>query len=114
MANRKIQSFAVWKHSISFDPLFDRANHVAPYVRCVTAATTVGWKNVTLFVDSLISLPYRNYRVTCKAGFYGDEGEYCASCLQSNSTAAASGMSCPSDNMKSPIAAPGISMTVGS
>ena len=111
----KVCSFAVWKHSVSFNPLFDRENHVAPYVQCVTAATTVGWKNVTLFVDSLISLPYRNYRVTCKAGSYGDVGEYCASCLQSNSTAGkqgvASGMSCPNDNMKDPIAAPGILLT---
>ena len=83
-------------------------NRVAPYVQCETTSTTVGWKNVTLFVDSFVSLPYGKYRVSCKAGAYGHEGEVCSSCMPAgvNGTAM-SGMSCPYDDMNEPIALPG-------
>jgi hypothetical protein len=96
------------KSTPTFVPAYGLVSRVAPYVQCVTTATTVGWKNVTLFVDSFVSLPYGKYRVSCKAGAYGHDGELCSSCMPSDVNATSvSGMSCPYDDMKDPIALPG-------
>ena len=104
----KTCEMASLKSTLSFVQANNLMKRVIPYVQCVTTSTTVGWKNVTLFVDSFVSLPYGKYRVTCKAGTYGHEGELCTSCVLGgvNGTSI-SGMSCPYDNMKDPIALPG-------
>jgi hypothetical protein len=104
----KVCAFPVWRKSFNLEPLHGRVNRMIPSVQCITAATTVGWKNVTLFSDSFISLPYTRYQVTCKAGSFGGVGEMCSSCDHpSSNTSVVSGMLCPYDNMENPIAAPG-------
>ena len=96
---------AVRKESINYDPAFGMINTMTPYVECVTARMTVGVKNVTVFVDSLMSLPYKKFDISCKAGFFGAVGELCVSC--SNSTATRLGMQCPADGQTNPMAAQG-------
>jgi hypothetical protein len=104
----KVCTFPVWRKSFNLEPLHGQVNRMIPSVQCITAATTVGWKNVTLFSDSFISLPYTRYQVTCKAGSFGGVGEMCSSCDHpSSNTSVISGMLCPYDNMENPIAAPG-------
>ena len=104
----KVCTFPVWRKSFNLVPSHGRVNRLIPSVQCITAATTVGWKNVTLFSDGFISLPYTRYQVTCKAGSFGGVGEMCSSCNDLTANASAvSGMLCPYDNMENPIAAPG-------
>ena len=100
---------ARWKEATSYNPLYGAIGKAAPYVECITAPTSVGRKNVTIFVDSLMSMPFTRYEVTCKAGYYGSVGELCVSCKgnQSSSYTSPSGMSCLADNMTNPISSPG-------
>lgn len=111
----KVCKSAKWMESMTYDPTYGSVNKMTPYIECVTASTTVGQKNVTLFVDSQISLPYLFYEVSCKAGYYGGIGEMCISCNGDNNSSSAQstisselGLRCPSDNMADPIASPGV------
>lgn len=100
----------IWGEAMNYNPDMGHINTVLPYIQCVSKPTTVGYKNVTLYVDVLMSLPYSRYEVECKKGFYGDIGEYCVNCYDNStlsSHSVSTGMNCPYDNMTSPISSPG-------
>jgi hypothetical protein len=103
----------VWGEAMNYNPDIGRINTMIPYIQCLTKKTTVGFKNTTLYVDALMSLPYDSYQVECKKGFYGNVGEYCVNCYDNNTLSTHSvstGMNCPYDKMMSPIALPGLSL----
>lgn len=105
----------IWDEAMNYNPNVGRINTMIPYIQCMTKETTVGYKNVTLYVDALISFPYNNYQVECKKGFYGEMGEYCVNCYDNNtlsSHSVSTGMNCPYDNMISPISLPGLFICV--
>ena len=97
---------ARWINEMSYNPIYGKLGKMTPYVECITSPTSVGRKNVTIFVDSLMSLPFTHYEVSCKTGYYGGIGELCVSC-RGNQTSSISGMLCPANNMINPISSPG-------
>eukprot|EP00981_Chlorochromonas_danica_P008039 scaffold1946_cov188-Ochromonas_danica.AAC.2 len=83
---------------------------LGPMLRCTTAPMAVGTYTIIGVISGQPTLPFHNYSLTCKAGYYGMVGEYCTSCTKmknGSSLYGQQGFHCPRDNMSHPQSAPG-------